>query len=235
MVRLEPGEVAPLVDVLRTRLQCALVSAKEVHLASAKEVQVSCGFMGWAVDIERLKSLFGSKDEAKLSALKSELEGGLKRLDQEFKDEIADGAPSAIRALEQLVRGEPLPKSYGFMYAYVVKEVVDRLGRFLDNSAFCPSGVEIGQSVDNALKEMGVKDVSLAALSCGSLPVQIPRPDDFPGYGHLTADRVRTALIELNANTYRGGDPDVAEAIDGLHGWLRDAAQDSRGIVSFFC
>ena len=59
---------------------------------------MSYGLMGWAVDIDELKSLFSPQGAARLQAIENEIQDELSRLDEDFAEEIKEGCPTAREA-----------------------------------------------------------------------------------------------------------------------------------------
>lgn len=59
----------------------------------------------YAIDIDRLKAVFGSKNEKLVSMIKSCRERDFEQHDEYFADQIANGCPTIGDALEQIAMG----------------------------------------------------------------------------------------------------------------------------------
>jgi len=194
---------------------------------------MSYGYMAWAVDIDKLKEVCGSKDEKLVRMICGRFKHDVADLDDTFDYLIRSGAPTARQALTALIDGAEMV-GHGAMYAYAFKLLVEHFGKSLDNSALYPTGLEFPGEVDKVLKAGGVTVISLSGLSYGSAPVKFPSPDDFPRFGHLTAEQVKQAQRQLQAFTYDGNDYDTTGAIANLRSWVDTASASGRGIMAFF-
>lgn len=189
------------------------------------------GFMAFSVDVEKLKQVAGSKDEKLVRMIGGRFKDKIRR-----RDEWNDDGPGLKVLLAQIVNGEPLEDPRRHLYAYAFELLVEHFGKFLDNGAIYPFSMDYIDQVDAAFKQMGVSDVvSLSRFWTRGLPVPLPRPDDFPGTGYMTADEVATANERLRgAPEPTSGDPDVVDAVACVRGWLAAAAAANRGIVAYY-
>jgi hypothetical protein len=183
--------------------------------------------MVWAVDIEKLKSVVGSKDEKLCRMI-----GG------RFKSDIAsmDGFLSGLTlkdALKQIVDGDIPPNATGSVYYYAFKLLVQHFGKFQDNGLVYPWDSEASGPVDAELTRMGVP-FQFAKFSGTSLPVKVPYPDDFPMTGWVSNDEVKVIDEAFTKATSAPADSDLAELVTLVRGWFRNAADKGWGLVSYY-
>lgn len=187
------------------------------------------GLMGYAVDVEGLQRFVGSQDEKTRRMICGRFRGEMQRLDDSFS---YAPEPSTRDAIYRIVHGEAKPGA-AFKYAYAFKLIVEHFGRHLPNGALYPIRGEYMDAVDGALSAGGVTAISLSGLSYGGFPVELPRPDDFPGTGYLTAAQVVEADDQLRAMA-DPADPEVLDAVQDLRAWTREARAKGWGIVAFY-
>src|SRR4051794_34596265 len=78
--------------------------------------------VAYAIDIDRLRSAFGSGDEELLREVETKQARSLRRGDETFEDMIRDGAPTRREALRQILAGEIQgPDWAGFQYGYALE------------------------------------------------------------------------------------------------------------------
>ena len=152
-----------------------------------------------------------------------------------------DGGPSpspvALDLLGDLIHGRPYDQRAGFAYGYWLKHICEVYGRPLVNNAWMPIRAAYIKLVEVALADAGVpeRDLSLDAMLFGDAPVPLPRIDDFPGIGVISADRVPTALRALEAADLAAvTDPDVRESIEELRTWMSTCAARGDDLVCFY-
>ncbi len=137
---------------------------------------MSYGIMAFAVDLDQIKAVIGSKDEQLLSRLQQSLSAKLFRLVAEGEEgESLTGST----VLGQLIRGEEYDRSwyYAHVYGYVLKYLCDHFGRSLPNSEWCPMRGEWAATVDEALEKAGVPP---SLFRVGSLLMHRGAPVDIP-------------------------------------------------------
>jgi hypothetical protein len=187
---------------------------------------MSYGLMVYSVDIDKVLSACGSGDD------------GLRRaISGRFRDRIADtndqlgysnerGEPSVFEAIRHLILGQDKSLDSA-LYGYGLKYIVEFYGRFLDNSLFYPAPMEfITGEVGGKLADTGAV-VKMSDLVYAS-PIQLPRPDDFPLYGHWTAADVAQSAAPVR--TYADKTPEL----QAIEGWLTYAEDNGEGIVGYY-
>jgi hypothetical protein len=171
----------------------------------------------YVVEIERLKSAFGSKDDALLRATVRDQAAEIESNSEWFQPEInEEGAPRVEQALAEIIRGSVnVPEDCEFQYGYALE-------------LLC---MQLGERVKEAGDVCFLHELPFGRkLLDGRAPVSIPPSPDFPEIGHLLAADVFCELVR------------VREAIaDGDHQYdceqylrvLEKAYAAGKGIVSF--
>jgi hypothetical protein len=201
----------------------------------------------YAIDLEELRGAVGSKDEALLASIR---EGWTEDVDEEEREE---GKVTADRALNDLIMGTPRGEEAGYQYGYALERLCEHLGERL--------AADYWESITwRVLQGTGMGDL----LHESGPPVPLPKIDDFPTTGHLTADRVRELAarlgekpptsVALSGKKKRRSfqewlvgkvlekitrrpmprDEDLVECMEEYAGWLREAAAKGKGIVFFY-
>jgi hypothetical protein len=190
---------------------------------------MSYGFMVWAVNIDTLKRASGSKDDALRRTIAERFASDLARLNDTFDD----AEPNAAEVLQHIIDGTIPEGARGCSYAYAFKLLVDHLGAFLDNRAVCPwSSPDFGH-VDRALEAMGVP-FTMDVLYGFSLPVRLPRPDDFPLTGWVDTVTVNAVYDAFSAAPSVNMDLHTTNVVTCVRGWFREAARTGTGLVSYY-
>jgi len=188
------------------------------------------GFMLYSVDLEKFKAACGSKDDKLRRMISGRFKGEFTSYDADHDE----GALSLRDALRQVIMGEALDPRAGSTYHYACKLICEHFGKFMPNAPLLPISLSFIEEVDDALRDMGVFEViSLSNLAYRGLPVDLPRPDDFPMTGYMTSAEVRVARERLDAATYGGDHTDIAEAIDCIRDMLQVVSDKGHGVLSF--
>lgn len=192
---------------------------------------MSYGFMVYSIDLDKFTAAFASKDDKLRRMISGRFKGEFKSYDESQ----GEGALSLRDALRQLIMGDALDPRCGSTYAYASKLICEHFGKFMPNAPLYPIPLSLIDEVDDALRVMGVFEaVSLSSLSYRGLPVELPRPDDFPMTGYLSTDEVRIAHERLGSATYGGDNRDISEAIDCIRDMLQLASDRGHAMMSFF-
>ncbi|MFJ5231306.1 hypothetical protein ACIQBJ_15580 [Kitasatospora sp. NPDC088391] len=187
------------------------------------------------------RALVGSGDEELLRRLTEHFGRDLAESDDWFSHEIGNGAPTAADALRAVVHGGPYAeeRDYAFQYGYAYMRLCRSTGRFLNNSNFSPFRGAWLDAVDEGLKALGVTEVSVAEFGYGfGLPAGVPRGYDYPGGGEWTNRACLAALAQFEQAEREGRapelEPDVADAVSDVIGWLRQVEQrPGFGVIGF--
>jgi hypothetical protein len=186
----------------------------------------------YAVDLDRLRSLVGSGDEALLATLASEHARALAEVDR-----IDAGAPSVVSAAEALaalVHGRMEDGESNFKYGYALELACRQLGQELSNQHWSAMHGEWFDAVEDAFTELGGKTKVSNDVFWSGPPVELPFIDDFPAIGTVPAESVKPLLAELEAVLAKARSSQENAALRELLGWLRIADRDALGIVTFY-
>lgn len=195
----------------------------------------------FAVDLDRVRALWGSKDMKLVAKVVAKHSDEITEKNEWFEDDIAKGAPTVIDALAEIVNGKCTQKKHGFMYAYALELACNVIGTNL-YAAECLNA-DWFDAFGDALPAKGPIKRLLSAKAMTENPkmiVPIPKPGDFPGMGYLSADECKTIQVALKAVTL---DPDedygdftgedLDEGLGELRGWLAKAIAKKRGLLMF--
>ena len=173
--------------------------------------------MFYGVDLERLKGIYGAKDEDFLSemldAQGEELEGN----DEFFESEIEDGDyPDSEAALREIVAGHVTHKGAEAVYGYVLKIICE----------------QIGEAIGDDVAAVRDHPYDSQLLSSGP-PIPIPYDEsDFPEIGFLAHADI-PAEIERIDNAPTPDNEELAEDVDAYRATLEEALAKGVSIVSF--
>lgn len=187
----------------------------------------------YAIDLEKLKSYCGSKNETILKHGEVKLGSLMTHHDDFFTASMPPGTPSVRMALKQLINGEPRHPSYGFQYGYALKLLCELYGSPLNNNGWSATRDSYLEKMQEILKSYGL-DSYLRRLLYRGAPVEIPVIQDFPAIGYLQlADAVAIdqAMKPVDFSNY---DEDIAESLDNFHSWAITAKKVEGGLISFY-
>lgn len=183
----------------------------------------------YAVPLDRLKQLVGSRDQAVIDAVVSNHKAFLATV-----DDIDDEADmTCAQAVAELVNDSPDKDGPGYLYGYALEALCAHAGQELPNLCPIARGSEWIEEID-ALLERHQAPVHLSDLVYGGSPVPIPEPDDYPFIGRWPADKIPATLAAVHAMDVTQLGPDTAETVEQLRGWLEAAAgKPGASIVGF--
>ncbi len=214
----KPYEKCPMLSNISKRL---------IYLRQENMLDLSCGLIVYAINIDELASIYGSEEENLILLVERRCHQRIANYDRNFSRLIERGAPSLLEALEEIVKGKTLNQKYGAIYAYAIELYCEAFQQdFLNNAPFYPCSYQWLQEVDFALEELGiVEEFRLVKLINGFLPPPIPSYQDFPAFGHIRADIVYQAFEGIKNQDYIGVDNTITEAIGTIKQWLNYAGQ----------
>lgn len=183
----------------------------------------------YAVSLDRLKQLIGSRDLAVIDAVMSNRKDFLATV-----DDIDDEAEmTCAQALAELINDSPDKDGPGYLYGYALEALCAYAGAELPNICPIARGSEWIEAID-ALLERHQAPVQLSDLVYGGSPVPIPEPDDYPFIGRWPADKIPATLAAVHAMDVTQLDQDTAETLGQIRGWLEAAAgKPGSSIVGF--
>lgn len=182
----------------------------------------------YAVDLKKLKRLWGKRDKKLGKALRAKHAEDIKQNTDWFDDAIAErGSPTLGRAIHEILDGKCAAKGHGFQYGYAVELLCRELGGRVDEVSL----TWFDDVLDPLLKR--AKQPALAKLlGKGVRPMPIPAPADFPEIGTIEP----AGLVKLDAALAKlddGGDENTKMVIDEVRGWCARAKKQKRGVVWF--
>ncbi len=192
--------------------------------------------MFYGVDIDRLKKLYGSGDEAFATDLLRTQAEAIADNDGFFED--YDGVPSSDTALRDILAGNTNREGSEAMYGYVLKIICEHIGQ--------PIGQDVAAVRDHPYKSQ---------LEASGPPIPIPYTRaDFPEIGYLSlADipaeikrieaaprKAKKSLLLTLLSLVSGGvigrqmsDAETAEDMEAYRATLQEALEKNLSVVSF--
>lgn len=184
--------------------------------------------MVWAVDVDKLCQVVGSKDEKLRRMLGGRFKRDIAELDEMFE------SPNTYEALRQIIDGAIPEKASGGVYAYAFRLVVQHFGKPLPNAPFMPWSSPDFAPAHAALDAMGVP-LELDRFYSFELPVRLPYPDDFPCAGYVSNAETKSIHEAFaGAKKVAVDDAQTAEVVSCAEGWFRTAASMQRGLVGYY-
>lgn len=183
----------------------------------------------YAVDLEKLRGLVGSNDEALIGAICDKYDRELSGI-----DDIDGTEPSARAAVAALIQARMDDGEVNFKYGYALELVCRELGQWLPNQHWSAMHGEWFDSVDDAFADLGGKSKLCSDVFWSGPPVDLPFIDDFPAIGTVPADRVAPLLGELEAALAKARPSQETSSLRELCEWLRVAQREGGGVVTFY-
>lgn len=158
--------------------------------------------------------------------------------DDDNSDEESPPA-SAADVLKSVINGEKLDKGvFNFMFGYALKFICLHLGDVLPHENWHDlRGSSWAKTLDKALKTIGVPaktlSVSKHLAGRGSPFKQIPKYDDNPSIGYLTANEVGPVLEVLKNANFDALDEELRTNINDIRGWLQTCVETKRELICF--
>lgn len=183
----------------------------------------------YAVDLEKLRSLVGSNDDAMIGSICDKYDRELSGI-----DEIDGSQPSARDAVGALIRARMEDGEVNFKYGYALELACRELGKWLPNEHWSAMHGEWFDSVDDAFTDAGGKSKLCSDVFWSGPPVEIPFIDDFPAIGTVPAERVGPLSRELEAAVAKARPSQETDSLRELLEWLHVAEREGGGIVTFY-
>jgi hypothetical protein len=173
-----------------------------------------------AIDIDRLRSVFGSNDRAMLKALDESYGDTFLRNDEWSADRISEGAPTQREALAQIIEGKITgPDWAGFQYGYATEILCEHLGHWLED--------------ENLIHDIEDLEIPTGLSNYNGLLFPVPEPDDFPDIRFLTAEQVREDYERLTGLDLSHEDEELEAAREEFRSYFRQASEKGLGLVTF--
>ena len=170
----------------------------------------------YAVDLERLRAAFGSKDKQLLKTM-------LERVAESyyFPEDEDDGVEDQQRAITDIIEGDcRAPRDRRPLYGYAVEDLCLYFGEVIPIPF---DEIEIG--------DPGDLDIESRLLS-GELPIPVPKWGDTPYVRFLTPEQVPEELDRLSGMDLSHHDPGIMEGREILLHQLKWAADRRKAFVT---
>jgi hypothetical protein len=187
---------------------------------------------GYILDIEKLKSIVGSKDASLVEAvmenspeefdLDEDEEDDWDDDDDEENDE-EDDEVSLATALRQLIMNEAKNPEEAHQYGYALREICAYCGEALDSDMW--GGVRWA-----AVEDCGLEDL----LTKTGTPVPLPPIESFPTIGHIRRENLNGYLQAAKERLQKTEDSDIEELLEEYINWLETAADKKQDIIFFY-
>jgi hypothetical protein len=197
---------------------------------------VSAGFIPYSVDVEWLEHNLGQPNNDKLYkelTTSAHFKKTMRRLADDF-DLTFEDVVAALREVTHPIANGRERAHDGALHFYLVQAIVKREGEHLDNSKLYPFGIDFANAFDKALTGAGVpkNGFRFDRFMTHSLPLRLPKPDDFPLVGYMRASEVAATSASLDDVKLR--DPRQDEILCEVRDWLWTAEAREHGLVVFY-
>lgn len=175
----------------------------------------------YAVSLERLKEVVGSRDQAMIDAIVEAHEDFLDSIDEIDEDlEL-----TCADAVAKLINGELSEEVPGYLYGYAIEAICAHIGEELPNICPIAGASDWIEEVDALLERKGIP-VGLNQLVYGGAPVPIPEPDDYPFIGKWTPTELPAAKAAFAGADLTDVDPEMAETMQQIRNWVEAGAKE---------
>lgn len=183
----------------------------------------------YAVSLEQLKQVVGSRAQQLIDSILNEQEGFLSSI-----DDIDDGVDmTCAEAVAALINGERPDDAPGYLFGYALEAVCSTLGDELPNISQIAGAADWIEEVDALLERKGIP-VRLEQLVYYGSPVPIPEPDDYPFIGIWPASLLAAASTSFQTVDLSDVEPRMAETLQQLAGWVKVASsKPGTSIIGF--
>jgi hypothetical protein len=172
----------------------------------------------YAVDLERLRAVFGSKDKQLLTTM-------LERVAEAyyFPEDEDVGMGDALQAITDIIEGDcRLPRNKRHLYGYAIEDLCQYFGEVIPIPTEFDAD-EIGDPEDLEID---------SPLTSGELPIPVPAWDDTPYVRFLTAALVPEEFKRLTGEDLSHDDPSIEEGRQLLLRQLQWAADRGKAFVT---
>jgi hypothetical protein len=175
----------------------------------------------YALPMERLRQLIGSRDQTTIDAIvegKEDFFSGVDDIHEEVELTCAD-------AVAELLNGEWSEDAPGYLYGYALEAICSHIGETLPNICPISRASDWIEEVDALLEDKGIP-VRLTGLVDGGSPVPIPEPDDYPFIGTWTAAELALAKSAFESADLTDIDPEMALTLQQVRDWVQAAERN---------
>lgn len=193
---------------------------------------MSVTWYGYLVDLVHVQHVYSSRDFALLDAVSHDFTRELRLNGQSYQAEIANGAPSLLQAVGELIVGSITSPQFAWQYGNAFHIICSLLGTKLPNDEFQMIHLPSSRNFTGKMEWVGQY-----MLSKPRYPIPLPPIEDFPLISYISKDEAANELpAQLLRNTGDGGQYTHEElmAAKQFEHWLYRATQEKRDIITFF-
>ena len=174
----------------------------------------------YAVPLERLSRVIGSRDQGLIDAIAESHEDFLSSI-----DDIDDEAETTCAdAVADLINGETSDDAPGYLYGYALEAICSHVGEELPNISAISRASDWIEEVDRILERKRIP-ARLSGLVYGGSPVPIPEPDDYPFIGQWTPAEILAAATAFQTADLTDLDHATADTLQQVRRWAVAAAK----------
>lgn len=193
----------------------------------------------FCVDLDRLRALHGSGDEALLEEIIASKGEALEDNDAFFEDEIEEGdCPDSVTALRDILSAKTRPEGAEGVYAYTLGILCDHLGQVIGDEVYAVRDhpyrsqlVRSGPPIPIPYDRADFPEIGHLALA--DIPAEIARIDKAP-------PKAKTSLLLTILSSLSGGmigkqmnDEEAVEDMAAYRATLQEALDKRLSVVSF--
>jgi hypothetical protein len=185
------------------------------------------GLMVYSVDISKLISICGSRNDALRRSILGRFKRDIVSTNEQLGYSNERGEASVFMAIQHLIMDDAKTLD-GALYAYGLEYIIRFFGKFLDNNLFYPCSIDfLTEEINNHLKSANAT-LDMGDLIFRNSPISFPSPDDFPFYGYWRPEVVKVNIEPLNAHSAK------TPELEAIQEWLKDADSKGEGIFAYY-
>jgi hypothetical protein len=202
---------------------------------------MSYSHMFYGVDLDKLKAIYGSKDENFLAEVLKAQAQAIKDNDEWFKDEIQDeGFPPTKQALREIVLGtfgtyEGAEAMYGYALKIICGHIGHRVGADdVANVADHPYESQLvasGPPIPIPYDESDFPEIGFLPLA--QIPEEFNRIDNAPGKARRSVISAGLSLLTGGRAGHRMKAEDLAQDMAAYRRTLTEALEKKLAVISF--
>ena len=186
---------------------------------------MSYAIKAYAVDVDKLKALFGSYDNNFLTILKFELSDEISAFNNSLASGTIGGSPKIEEFVSFIIRNDFVHKgTNNAEYAYALELICQSLGTKLVTNALTRTDYSRYRSLPE-ICDLGV--------SKGFLDGLLPLPNGIPGVGCIHNSELEYRYLMATQLFSVHGEHNVKRFYHEYIGWLIEAKKDNAGLVTF--
>jgi len=186
---------------------------------------MSSGLSVYAVSIDQLKRVLGSRDSRWIKAVQENAAGLIESVDDVQTPDEGEESHTCGEAVAHLINGETSDALPGSLYGFALEAICSEVGEFAGD--VCPINRVSGfvEWLDEGLAAHGVP-VRMEKLIFGTDPVPLPDRDENPLIGWWSPEECAAAAAafrDLDLATAEA-DSELRESLEQVREWVQQAA-----------